>query len=187
MIYIDDHIGDFDLQEALEAVSPQRREQALRYRLERDKRQCVAAYRLLQKALLEEYGIQGLPQFIYNQQGKPLLEGHPEIHFSLSHCREAVACAVGDEPVGIDIETVDHYSEEVATRVMSEEEMRQIKASPDCAQEFTRLWTMKESLFKLTGNDRGGNIACMLDDASQSDFTTISQPLYICTSCKRKT
>ena len=186
MIYIDDHIGDFDLQEALEGVSLQRREYALRFRHERDQRLCVAAYRLLQQALLKEYGIQELPRFTYNQQGKPLLENHPDIHFSLSHCREAVACAVGDEPVGIDIETVDHYSEEVATRVMSKEEMRQIKTSPDPAREFTRLWTMKESLYKLTGDDHDGDIASMLDDASKYDFTTISQPKYICTDCKRK-
>ena len=57
MIYIDDHIHDFDLQEALETVSPQRRAQALRYRHERDQRLCIAAYRLLQQALLKEYGI----------------------------------------------------------------------------------------------------------------------------------
>jgi 4'-phosphopantetheinyl transferase len=184
VIYIDDHIDDFDLQEALAAVSPQRREYALRYRHERDQRLCVAAYRLLQQALLKEYGIDELPQFIYNQQDKPLLEGHPDIHFSLSHCREAVACAIGVEPVGIDIETLDHYSEEVATRVMNEQEMLQIKASPEPAREFTRLWTMKESLYKLTGDDHGGEIAHMLDDTSGVRFKTLDYPLFMVSECR---
>lgn len=184
MIYISDHIDDFDLQEALDAVSPQRRKQALHYRHERDQRLCIAAYRLLQQALHKEYGIDELPQFIYNQQGKPLLEGHPDIHFSMSHCREAAAVAVSNQPVGIDIETVEHYSEEVARRVMNEDEMRQILSSPHPAKEFTRLWTMKESLYKLTGDDHGGDIAHMLDDAPAYQFSTLDDPDYLLTTCQ---
>ena len=110
MIYLDDHIWDFDLQQALAKVSPQRREYALRYRLERDQRLSVVAYRLLQRALLAEYGIEVAPQFHYDENGKPQLAGYPDVHFSLSHCREAVACVVSAQPVGIDIETIDHYS-----------------------------------------------------------------------------
>lgn len=184
MIYINSDIDKFDLQEALETISPQRRAQALRYRHERDQRLCIAAYRLLQQALHKEYGIQELPQFTYNQQGKPLLDGHPGIHFSMSHCRAAVAVAVSGQPVGIDIETLDHYSEEVAQRVMSEEEMLQIKSSPHPAKEFTRLWTMKESLYKLTGDDHNGDIAHMLDNASDYQFTTFDYPDYQLTACQ---
>jgi 4'-phosphopantetheinyl transferase len=183
VIHIDDHIWDFDLQEALSAVSPQRREQALRYRHERDQRLCVAAYRLLQQALMQEYGIDEAPRFDYNPQGKPLLIGHPDIHFSLSHCAMAVACVLSDQPVGIDIETIDHYSDEVAARVMSEDEMREIKASPCPATAFTRLWTMKESLFKLTGDDHGGDTAHMLNDADNYCFETVIHPSYIYTTC----
>ena len=184
MIYINPDIDKFDLQEALETVSPQRRAQALRYRHERDQRLSIAAYKLLQQALHKEYGIDELPQFIYNQQGKPLLEGHPEIHFSMSHCRMAAAVAVSSQPVGMDIETMDHYSEEVARRVMNEDEMRQILSSPHPAKEFTRLWTMKESLYKLTGDDHGGDIAHMLDNAPAYQFTTFDYPDYLLTTCQ---
>ena len=183
MIYIDDHIDGFDLQEALAEVSPQRREYALRYRHERDQRLCVAAYRLLQQALLKEYGIDELPQFIYNQQEKPLLEGHPEIHFSLSHCREAVAVAVNDYPIGIDIETTGHYSPEVARRVMNDEEMREIESSAQPEVAFTRLWTMKESYYKLTGDDNGGDTAHLLANASRYSFDTVVDPHFVLTLC----
>ena len=183
MIYIDDHIDDFNLQEALAAVSPQRREQALRYRHERDQRLSVAAYRLLQKAL-RDLGIEEPPLFSYDSSGKPQLQGHPEIHFSMSHCREAVACAVGENPIGIDIETLEHYSEDVAARVMNADEIRLIQASPHPAAAFTRLWTMKESLYKLTGDDRDGDIAHMLDDNSGFHFTVINHGNYICTVCE---
>ena len=51
MLYINDHIEDFNLQAALSKVSKERREYALRYRREHDQRLCVAAYMLLQQAL----------------------------------------------------------------------------------------------------------------------------------------
>lgn len=183
MVYIDENIWDFDLQQALENVSQQRREYALRYRHEHDQRLCLAAYRLLMRALKQEYGIDEAPEFIHENHGKPLLPGHPDIHFSLSHCHEAVACALSDHPIGIDIETTGHYSIEVARRVMNDDEIRQIEASAQPEVTFTRLWTMKESLFKLTGNDHGGDTAHMLDDAGNYCFETIIRPRYIYTTC----
>ncbi len=187
MIYIDDHIDDFDLQEALAAVSAQRREQALRYRQERDRRLSVAAYRLLQRALKAEgHHLDGLPQFIHDNRGKPVLEGYPDICFSLSHCREAVACALNDQPVGIDIESIGHYDEEVAVHVMSEKELQEIKASSMPEAAFTRLWTMKESLYKLTGSDNDGDICHMLDKMPPVSFKTIVRPYGVCTICRYK-
>lgn len=183
MIYIDDHIEEFDLREALAAVSPQRRDYVLRYRQERDQRLCLAAYRLLQRALMLEYGIDGMPVFTYDSKGKPLLQGHPDIHFSLSHCLVAVAVALSDHPVGIDIETTGHYSPEVARRVMNDDEMREIVASAQPEVAFTRLWTMKESLYKLTGDDHGGDIAQMLDNATRYRFATTVHSSYLCTVC----
>ena len=186
MIYIDNHIDDFDLREALAAVSQQRRDYALRYRQERDQRLCLAAYRLLQRALMLEYGIDGMPVFTYDDKGKPLLQGHPDIHFSLSHCHEAVAVAGSDHPVGIDVETTGHYSAEVARRVMNDDEMREIEASAQPEVAFTRLWTMKESLYKLTGDDNEGDMAGMLSDISKYRFTTTIHPRFIYTACTER-
>ena len=151
MVYIDEHIDDFDLQAALTEISEQRRLQALRFKFERGQRTCVLAYLLLKKALREEYGLTENPLFEYGPHGKPFIVGHPEIHFSLSHCREAVACAVSDRPVGIDVESVQRYRESLAQYTMNEQEQQQIAAAerPDVA--FIRLWTMKEARLKLTG------------------------------------
>ena len=71
MVYIDEHIMDFDLDAALQQVSEQRREQALRFKFERGQRTCVLAYLLLKKALHEEFGITGNPVFEYGEHGKP--------------------------------------------------------------------------------------------------------------------
>ncbi len=184
MIYLCPDIYDFDLEKALDEVSPERREKALRYCQERDRRLCIAAYRLLQDALYRDYGIKEPPQFIYNDKGKPLLKAHPAIHFNLSHCRDAAALAIDARAVGIDIENYDQYSEEVARRVMSDQEMQGILASAQPDKEFIRLWTMKESLYKLTGNDHGGDIAHMLDDADDYRFTILDYPDYLVTMCQ---
>jgi len=186
VIYIDDNIDDFNLQQALAMVSPQRREQALRYRRPHDQRLSIAAYRLLQRALLAECGLNEVPQFTFTPNGKPLLLGHEQVHFSLSHCSAAVTCAISDRPVGIDIETLDHYSEEIAARVMSDDECRHIMTAASPAMAFTRLWTMKESLYKLTGDDAGGDIAHMLDNVEAYRFTTIVLPSCVVTACSNK-
>jgi len=183
VIYIDDHIWDFDLQEALAAVSPQRRAYALRYRQERDQRLCVAAYRLLQRALSLEYHINEPPLFLCEGNGKPLLQDHPDIHFGLSHCHKAVACAVSSQPIGIDVETFDHYSPELAVQVMNQNELCQIQASANPAIAFTRLWTMKESYYKLTGDTALSSIPHMLSRAGDCHFDITIHPCYVLTCC----
>jgi len=185
MIYIDEHIDEFDLHEALLTVSQQRRLLALRYRNERDRRLCVAAYRLLQRALATEYGIVEPPSFCYDSAGKPMLSGFPEVHFSMSHCREAVACVVSDTPVGIDIEAIDQYDPEVAASVMSDSEIHLIMTSPRPDVAFVKLWTMKECLYKLSGDNHHGDISHMLDHKDRHEFNTIMGQRWVCTVCRR--
>lgn len=186
MIYIDRHIWDFDLSSALEQVSAWRHDYALRYRHELDQRLCVAVYLLLQRALRLEYGIEEVPVFIYNESGKPMLDGYPDIHFSLSHCADAVACDVSDKPVGIDIETLDHYDADVARRVMNNKEISQIFSSSHPDVMFTRFWTMKESLYKMKGNPLDLEVSDLLNNATDCCFTTIIHPTYVMTSCITK-
>ena len=187
MIYIDTNIDGFDLARALAAVGPGRREYALRYWKERDRRLCVAASLLLLHALqVEGYAVpHPLPPFIPDRRGKPHLSGFPDVHFSLSHCSVAVACALSDGPVGVDIETMDHYSPEVAAQVMNDEEMRQITASPHPARTFTRLWTMKESLYKLTGDGCGcSDPKHLLRDTSRVRFQSWDSARYVVSACR---
>lgn len=188
MIYIDDRIEQMNFGEALAAVSDQRRNQALRFRNVHDQCLSLAAYRLLQYALRLEYGIMEPPIFKYEAHGKPVLVDYPDIHFNLSHCNEAVACIVSSQPVGIDVESLSHYDEELVERVMSSEEQQQIAASPDSQLAFIRLWTMKESLLKMTGEGLVTDIRSVLrnDIALQNEsvrFLTTSYPDFVCTVC----
>ena len=195
MIYINDRLFDFDLDAALAELSEQRREQALRYRHELGRRTCAAAYLLLCEGLEKEYGIVEKPIFEYGEHGKPSIVGRPDIHFSLSHCREAAICVVSDRPVGVDVESVHRYNERLARYTMNDEEMAEILAaeSPDLA--FTRLWTQKEALLKCTGEGIGNDLKDVLKNYKKSSspsgegngvrFSTVESPnaRYIYSVC----
>ena len=151
MIYLNDHIWDFNLNDALAQLSEQRREQALRFRHELGRRTSAAAYLLLCEGLQREYGISEKPVFEYGEHGKPMIAGHPDIHFNLSHCREAVLCVVSDRPVGCDVESIREFHESLVRYTMNDAEVLQIEQAPHPAAEFIRLWTMKEAVLKLSG------------------------------------
>lgn len=128
-----------------------RREVALRYKFEGGRAECCMAYRLLQKALLQAYGIDDAPEFVISEHGKPLLKDYPHIHFNLSHCQNAVACVVAPYPVGVDVERIDRYKDSLARYVLNDEELQSVQQSANPGAAFARLWTQKEAVFKLIG------------------------------------
>lgn len=153
-LYIDDDLMRLSEEEVLREIDnlPQwRREQALQFKFDLGKRQCLLSYKLLLKALKEVYGIEEAPAFCYGEHGKPDLEAYPDIHFNISHCREAVACIVADVPVGVDVESVGRYSESVARYCMSDDEVNEIESSASPQETFTLLWTKKEAAVKCLG------------------------------------
>ena len=185
MIYIDEHIDDFDLETALRQISAQRREQALRFKFERGQRTCVLAYLLLKRALREEYGIKENPIFEYGEHGKPAIVGHPEIFFNLSHCREAVACAVSDRSIGIDVESVREFHESLVRYTMNDQEVAAIMGAARPEVAFIRLWTMKEARLKLTGEGISNNMKDVLcGNAFRYDTVECLQQRYIYTVCE---
>lgn len=150
-ILLSQDIWDFDLDAALSEISEQRREQAVKFKHELGQRLCVLAYQMLKQGLHEVYGIEGNPQFEYNEHGKPAIVGHPDIFFNLSHCKEAVLCAISDQPVGVDVESVRSFNDSLVHYTMNEDEIREIETAEDRAVAFIRLWTMKEAALKLEG------------------------------------
>ena len=64
-----------------------------------------------------------------------------------------VICAVGEKSVGCDVEQISNAPEKVADRCFSKSEIRYLNgiSKEKRKQEFYRLWTMKESYIKMTG------------------------------------
>jgi len=183
-VIVSEEIWDFDLDAALGEISEQRRQQALKFRHEQGRRTSVLAYLLLKQALREGYGITANPLFEYGEHGKPAIIGHPEIHFSLSHCRDAVACAVGSRPVGIDVESIREYKEPLARYTMNDDELGQIVAAPRPEVAFIRLWTMKEAALKQIGTGISNELKTVLTDHADLKFTTHVRPQYVYTVCE---
>lgn len=154
MLCINDHIADLgeeQTEKLINSLPEWRREQALRYKHLQGRRECAAGYIELLRGLRLRFGIEGMPTFTFNEHGKPFLKEHPDVHFSISHCKEAVGCYVSDRPCGLDIEHIRKAKEDLVRHTMSLQETESIFSSrfPDIV--FTRLWTQKEAVLKLAG------------------------------------
>lgn len=167
-------LSEHELQQAINALPEWRRELALKFKFPLGKAECACSYLLLCQALREEYGITTQPHFDIGEHGKPSLREYPDIHFNMSHCRSGIAVAVSDKPVGIDIECLGRLIDKngslnmsLAEYVLSPEEVAKVLsakplqdiptnplATPQTAAsdlQFTKFWTQKEALVKLTG------------------------------------
>lgn len=170
MIYLNDHIADIDLTEALRKVGRQRAEYALRYHREPDRRLSVAVVLLLMEGLEKEYGLAGPPVFAFGPNGKPFLADHPEIHFNLSHCPRAALCVLGDAPVGCDIEAVPNELDwDVCRHCFNDAEQASIRASDNPPLAFTEHWTRKEAYLKWTGEGLCDDLPGLFTRAANSE------------------
>lgn len=141
-----------DFIESCVSFFPQwRKLQMLSYKHHKGKIRNALAYLLLIKALREEGIFKELPEFYYNKNKKPFLKNYQGWHFNISHCKTAVCCVLSRYEVGIDIEEVKEYKESLATYICNEEELHTIHHSDNQANDFYKLWTRKEAVFKLIG------------------------------------
>ena len=143
-----DECTEAAVQAMLPLVSAQRREQALRYKHTFGQFCCLKSWLMLEELL--EYRIQNT-EYRFNPHGKPYIPGGP--HFSISHCKEGIAVAVDDKPIGIDIEAIRHADEDLIVRTMNEEEKLSVESLElrEKDRAFTRLWTQKEAVVKMQG------------------------------------
>jgi 4'-phosphopantetheinyl transferase len=143
------HISNEELSKALSLLPEWRREKALRFKFTLGQVECAFSYLMLCDLLREEYGINSQPHFLIGEHGKPTLQEHPEIHFNISHCKNAIAVAVSTEPIGIDVECIGRGNESLMNYVLNEGEIQQVKTADNPLVAFTQYWTKKEALFKL--------------------------------------
>ena len=138
-------------------VSGQRLEQALKYKHTHGRFCCLKSWLMLQEIVGDSTKVAQntdktpiwCRNFEYNEHGKPFLPDGP--HFSISHCREGIAVAVDDQPIGIDIEGIRRVDQDFVARVMNKEEQELIGSAIEPARMFTRLWTRKEAIVKAQG------------------------------------
>ena len=89
-------------------------------------------------------------RFGQGEHGKPYLPDYPQVHFNLSHSGNRVMCAVSAHACGCDVEQISHKKKQIdmVIRCLAESEQRLAAVS---AVHFYRIWTLKESILKLSG------------------------------------
>lgn len=108
------------------------------------------AYELLAKGLKRLYGISEF-RTQKGEHGKPFLTDHPEIHFSISHCKGLALCGISQGEIGADAELIRSFNPKVMKRIFSPEEREFVSSSEFPEMEFFRIWTLKEALGKYLG------------------------------------
>ena len=112
------------------------------------------AGKLLLKQMYEELtGEEEMPEVGKMPRGKPyFLTG--DLHFSITHTKTRVFCALSDKAVGIDAEDLNRkVSPSLAEKILSPNEYAIYEATPDEEKNeiLLRLWVMKEAEVKCSG------------------------------------
>lgn len=145
-----DQLNDETLQWYMRYLPEERKTKVLCYRREIDRKLSVASYLLLIYALYKEFNLSN-PVIAYTDKGKPYMPDHPDIHFNISHCPLGCVCAVSDKPIGVDVQDIRPFFHDIANHCCSSGELLLLTQSADPALHFTRMWAMKESYLKMTG------------------------------------
>lgn len=133
---------------------------ARRFYFEPDRLNFISRHAILRELLATYLKIEpSALQFLYNEFGKPAIDGPPEarrLSFNLSHSRAIVLAAVAiDREVGVDVQFIDDAlsSDEVAERFFAANEVTKLNALPAHLKlpGFFNYWARKEAYIKARG------------------------------------
>ena len=99
---------------------------------------------------------ESLPEIQITKDGKPYFPNSPW-HFSISHTKRRVFCALSLENIGIDAEELDRtVNPKLADKVLSPGERAQYDIAEDKNKAFLAFWVLKEAAAKLAGTGLKG-------------------------------
>lgn len=180
-----------EVSKLLPLVSPQRRENALRFKFLQDQYACLKAYELLTQGvrqILSQNPSEKLKQlsawngnFVYNEHGKPFFQNKKDgnriagLDFSISHCKNGIAVALDERSIGLDIESFHQAEDSLLRYTMNKEEIDSIKSSDNPSMAFTALWTRKEAVLKLEGTGLVNDLHHVLCDDHYEIKTIVNE------------
>ena len=144
----------------LPTLSPRRAEAVCSLRSREARVQRILAELLLRRAVLQEFGLSALPALQTGEKGKPFFPDFPALQFNLSHCKNAVACALDTAPLGVDVQELRRLhrgsggKEPSLYRILSPREREWVtEAGSDAERDarFLTVWTCKEAYGKALG------------------------------------
>ena len=137
-----------------EALPAHRKRKCDGFRFASDRFRSAAAWLLLKELLLAK-GIDAdrLP-VTEDAFGKPAFDPAVGFHFNLSHAKDRVLAAIGDRPLGCDVERIGKTRADVVKLCFAAEERDYVLSfpeGPDRDRAFCRVWVRKESYVKAVG------------------------------------
>ena len=112
--------------------------------------------RRLLAALYEKTVGQKMPEIAVTDRGKPYFT-EEKYHFSISHTKRHVFCALADHPIGLDAEEQDRAIDlGLAEKILSPAEKARFAGAPDKRAALLKLWVLKEAAAKLAGTGLRG-------------------------------
>jgi 4'-phosphopantetheinyl transferase len=156
-IWDQDAVAARDAERLRAIMSADERQRALRFVFVRNQLRHVAGRGVLRR-ILAHYAETNARELTFETgaHGKPsLAPGHGTLHFNLSHSGGLAALAVSrDTEMGIDVERIRPFTEDVAERFFAPGEVAALRALPEGEQldAFYRIWTRKEAFLKATGD-----------------------------------
>lgn len=128
------------------------------------RRERYFAWQLLEQALAQSFGISA-PQFRRLPTKQWVCDG---AFFSVAHTRGAVAAAVSDSAVGVDLEN------EAAFAARETEALRRKVCTEREAGDLIALWTKKEARFKQLGGE-----VFLPNQLDTNDFPSVTQTVFL--------
>ena len=165
------------------------------FRFDKDKKLSLAAGILAYKALSEAGVDQS--EVVFAEYSKPMVKDK-EVYFNLSHSGDYAVCALSDKPVGVDIQKLRPFADNLVRFVYSPQEKQFVESFPEAERdrEYTKLWTVKESIMKYLGTgisvgakkitvDASGTMSasCVGYDLSHLHFTCFEIQDHFVTAC----
>ncbi|MGN0469614.1 MAG: 4'-phosphopantetheinyl transferase family protein [Acutalibacteraceae bacterium] len=183
MIYIFENTKDLNenfIEQAFPLLSCERQQKINGYKILSDRIDGCVGFLLLRYALKNEYNITDIPEFTFGEYGKPFLKNHGNVHFNISHCKNAVVCAVSDKNIAVDIMDYRKIHNSVIKRVCSDNEKTMLNTSRDKDKDFIKLWAMKECYSKLIGKGLSMDFSKITADLPEcQNFKYIKTDSYI--------
>ena len=120
----------------------------------------LAARELLAQLMLRVYGIRELPPLVTTSSGRPCFADPNLPDFSIAYAGNMVGVLLAEEGgrAGLDMEIVRAHSrqtQDTLTQDLSSGEKAWINAQQDFMEAVTQIWTLRQSILKLTGEASG--------------------------------
>jgi len=162
-----------------EILSPQEIKRSGYFLKEHDAQRFIST-RLAIRKIISQYTGTMPKSVIFNQTAnkKPSSKG---VEFNISHSGNYIMIAMSENPVGIDIEHVEHPVDvaQLIPYCFDTAEEGFITSSIDKKESFFALWTRKEALLKATGE---GLIDNLLEiNCLENTLTRSGNPYRLCT------